>query len=452
MLIMTEDVFELNKKASQMILSMPKSTRFRVISHYDADGISAAAIICKTLFREGYEFHVSLMRNPFTKGLERVKKEENEIIIFTDMGSGQIDMIEQLNCKAIIIDHHQIQRTEINNNIIQINANQCGINGNYEASGSSLCFSLAITINSGNMDLAALALVGATGDKQYIGGIRGYNRLILDDALKNNVLKKYTGIKLSQESIFNSLYYSIDPYYSGLSGDKKAIKNLLNKLNIEEDKKVEDLDKQEEKKINSFLLLTLIKNGCEKNILDTVIRDRYWSKSIQCELERFADLVDACGKGGKRGLGLAICLGDKNSYDEAISIERKYKQEILNELLVLEENGFLEKDSFKYFYSKKSSIGGVIGGIAINYLLNKNIPLFSIVRKEDELHISCRGTQNLVKNGLDLGLAMKKVAFDLKGNGGGHKIAAGATIDADKETDFLDKTETIISKQLKEKK
>jgi len=109
---MIADVFELSKKASEMILSMPKSTRFRVISHYDADGISAAGIMCKALYREGFEFHVSLMRNPFTKGLERIKNEENEIIIFTDMGSGQIDTIEQLKCKVIIIDHHQFQKSK----------------------------------------------------------------------------------------------------------------------------------------------------------------------------------------------------------------------------------------------------------------------------------------------------------------------------------------------------
>jgi len=149
-------------------------------------------------------------------------------------------------------------------------------------------------------------------------------------------------------------------------------------------------------------------------------------KTLQNELERFADLLDACGKGGNRGLGLSICLGDEDSYNEAILLEKEYKQQILNELLNLEKNGFLEKKSFKYFYSNKSSIGGVIGGIAINYMLDNKKPLFSIVRKEDELHISCRGTQFLVANGLDLGLAMKKVALNLNGNGGGHKIAAGA--------------------------
>ncbi len=97
----------LYKKSSEMIKSFPLSTRIRVVSHYDADGISAASIICKTLFREGYNFHASIMRNPFDKGLERLSKEQNELIIFCDMGSGQVDTIENMKCKSIIIDHHQ---------------------------------------------------------------------------------------------------------------------------------------------------------------------------------------------------------------------------------------------------------------------------------------------------------------------------------------------------------
>ena len=97
-----------------------------------------------------------------------------------------------------------------------------------------------------------------------------------------------------------------------------------------------------------------------------------------------------------------------------------------------------------------SSIGGVIGGIAINYMLDNKKPLFSIVKKDDELHISSRGTQYLVNNGLDLGFAMRKVSKDLDGNGGGHKIAAGATIQIDRENDFLEKTDLIISKQMRE--
>ena len=44
----------------------------------------------------------------------------------------------------------------------------------------------------------------------------------------------------------------------------------------------------------------------------------------------------------------------------------------------------------------------------------------------------------LVENGLDLGGAMKTVSSEIGGFGGGHKIAAGATIQLDKEKEFLE--------------
>jgi RecJ-like exonuclease len=447
---MTNNLSKLSKKAADNISSLPKNIRIRVISHYDADGITSAGILCKALYRNGYDFHASLMRNPFTRGLERVKKEENELVIFTDMGSGQIETLEQFNCKIIIIDHHQYLKKETNKNVLQINANLCGIDGNYEACGASLSYSVAKALSSKNIDLSPLALAGATGDKQYIGGFKGFNKTILDEALEKGFLKQDTGVKLYGNSLFDALFYSIEPYYTGLSGNKDEINKLLERLNLDKKSSIESLNNKQKKQLNSFLIFKLIKNGCEKNILDTVIRERYSSDMLlQCELERYADLLDACGKGGKRDLGLSICLGDKKAFEEALEIEKEYRKNILDELLKLEKDGVKEKKGFRYFYSNDSSLGGVIGGIATNYILNNEKPLISLVRKDNELHVSCRANRYLVEKGLDLGVAMKKVANQLEGNGGGHKIAAGATIDIKKEEDFLERVDKIISKQLK---
>jgi single-stranded-DNA-specific exonuclease len=446
---MVDDLLELSKKAANIILSIPKSTRIRVISHYDADGIAAAAILFKALCREGYNVHTSLMRNPFTKGLERVKKEENELVIFSDMGSGQIEAIEHFSGKRIIIDHHQYLKKKTSKDILQINANLCGINGNYEACGASLSFSVAKALNKNNADIAPLALSGVTGDKQYIGGIRGYNKTILDEALKNGFVTQHTSIKLYGDSLADALYYAVDPYYTGLSGNKKGIHILLERLHLDKNVKFEKMNANQQKQLNSVLLFRLIKQGCQKNILDTVIRDRYQSDMLHGELERFSDLLDACGKGGNRGLGLQICLGDTTAFNEALQLEKEYKQKILDELLQLEKGGIQEKKSFRYFRSNDSSLGGVIGGIATNFILDREKPLLSLVQNDDELHVSCRGNQYLVSNGLDLGFAMKEVATKLDGNGGGHKIAAGATIESDKEEEFLDMVDKILIKQMK---
>lgn len=446
---MADDLTKLSKKAAEIILSYPKSARIRVISHYDADGITSAAIICKALYRAGYNFHATLMRNPFDKGLERVSKEGNEIIIFLDMGSGQIETIERMGVKSIIIDHHQYLKKKTSDAVLQLNANLCGINGNYEVCGATLSFFLARVLDPENMDLAPLAVTGVIGDKQYIGGLRGYNKTVLDEAIKNNLLKENIEIKLYGDTLFGALYFSVDPYYTEISGNEDGIKELFNQLKLKKDVKFENLSNNQKKQLQSYLMLKLIKNGCETNILETVIRPRYKSDMFDCELERLADLLDSCGKGGNRGLGLALCMGDKQTFDEAVELEKEYKQKILDELLRLEKDGFKEKKGFRYFYSKDSSLGGVIGGIASNFILGKEKPLLSLVKKDDELHVSCRGNQYLVSKGLNLGLAMNETAKKLGGHGGGHSIAAGATISSEKEEEFLDMVDSIITKQSK---
>ena len=446
---MSNDISKLSKKAAEIVLSLPKSTRIRVVSHYDADGISAGGIICNALYREGYDFHATLMRNPFDKGLERLAKEENELIIFSDMGSGQIETMEKLGCKVIIFDHHQYLKSEVGKDVLQINANLCGIDGNYESSGATLSFFFAKTLNAENEDLSSLALAGAIGDKQHIGGIRGFNKEILESALGGGFVKEQMGIKLYGDSLFDALYFSIDPYYKGLSGDKDEIERILDKLNINKNTKIGDINKDKLIRLQSFLLFKLIKAGCPKNILDITIRKRYFSESLGCELERFADLLDACGKNGYRGLGLSICLGDSNAFEEAKTVEKEYKQKILEYLIELEKDETKEAEGMRYFYSESSSLGGVVAGIAMNYILDEKKPLFSIAKKEDEIHVSCRGNQNLVKKGLDLGGAMKKVTSVLGGHGGGHKIAAGATIALEKEKEFLEKVDKILVQQLK---
>ena len=446
---MVNKLAEIALKASEIIKSFPNTTKIRVISHYDADGITSAAIICKALYRAGYDFQATLMRNPFDKGLARVSKEENDLIIFSDMGSGQIETIENMDCKSIIIDHHQFLKEKTSENVLQINANFYGINGNYEACGATLSYEVAKALNPQNIDLVNLAIAGATGDKQYINGFRGYNKEVIDEGIENGFLKENIGLKLYGNSLFDALFYSVDPYYSGLSGNQKAIKELLKKMDINNEMKLEELDENKTKQFQSYLLLKLTKKGCEKNILDTIIRPRFWSEVLNSELERFADLLDSCGKGGNRGLGLEICMGNNKAFNEAVKLEKEYKQKLLDELLRLENEGFKEKEGFRYFYSKNSSLGGVIGGIATNFILDKEKPLLSIVKNDDEIHVSCRGNQHLVDKGLDLGLAMNEAAKKLNGHGGGHKIAAGATIDLEKEKDFLEIVNASIVKQLK---
>jgi RecJ-like exonuclease len=365
------------------------------------------------------------------------------------MGSGQIETIEKLGTKVIIFDHHQFIRPAKSNDIIQINANAYGINGNYEACGATLCYRFATSLNKENNILAPMALAGAIGDKQHIGGIKGFNKQILEIALKDNLLTTCIGSKLYGKNIYDALYYSIDPFYKKLSGNDSEIKRLLKLLSLTEDTSIESLSGEKLKKLNSLLLIRLLDSGVQPSIIDIVFRTRYYAPILDCELERFADLLDACGKNGARSLGLSICLGNTKDFVEAETIEKDYKTKIIKSLKKLATNNYEQTSAFHYFYSDSSSLGGVVAGIAINYVVDNSKPLFSLARKDHEIHISCRGTQPLVAQGLDLGQAMKLVATELNGFGGGHKIAAGATITEDNEQEFLSKVTTIINTQVK---
>ncbi len=445
---MSEDITGACQDAASLLRSVPTTKRIRIVSHYDADGIAAAGVLCTAVYRAGYAFQTSLMRNPFTKGFDRLKNERNELIVFSDMGSGQLETIESLGCKAIILDHHQYLRAQTSQNIRQINANLFGADGNYDVSGATLSYLFATALNPANEDLAALALAGATGDKQFIGGVRGLNKTILEDALQKGFLTEQTNIKLYGDTIADALYYSVDPYYPGLSGKSEKIETMLEQLRIKPTTSIQDIPPETITKIQSYLLFVLIKAGCQQNILEMTIRKRYVA-SPGWELERFADLLDACGKNGYRSLGLSLCLGDGSTWKEAMQVEKDYKQKLLTGLEGLEQ-GIHETKGMRYFYSDNSSLGGVIAGIATNYMLDEKKPLFSLTRKEtdNEIHISCRGNQQLVRQGLDLGAVMKTVAGELGGFGGGHKIAAGATIAFGKEKEFLEKVDVLLVSQM----
>ncbi|MBR4217222.1 MAG: DHH family phosphoesterase, partial [Candidatus Methanomethylophilaceae archaeon] len=59
----------------------------QVYSHYDADGVSSAAIIAKTLLRLGKEFRVTLFTTLNDRGIDIIRGCKSECVIITDLGA-----------------------------------------------------------------------------------------------------------------------------------------------------------------------------------------------------------------------------------------------------------------------------------------------------------------------------------------------------------------------------
>lgn len=425
------NIEECLKRSVERLRSYPRSAKVRIVSHYDTDGICSAAILAKSVEREGFDFHVTLLNHPFREELEKLQNDESDLMIFSDLGSGQLDIIKKLNVNSIVLDHHQTEENDaVVGSVIQVNSNIFGIDGNFEISGAGLSYLFAKTLNKGNVDLSVFSILGAIGDKQNLGGFRGFNRDIFDEARRNGLIRmSKPSLKIGNREIFHEIRNSVDPYYPGLSGRDDKIEKFLDSISIKRDTRYGDLNSEERKDLHSFLMLSLIKNNIEPEVLDEIVKERILSDKLPMNLDILSDIIDSCSKHGEPGIALSFCLNPEKFLDLVIRKSDEYKEKILEKLVELEDGRLNEKENMVYFLAEKASEGSYMSGIVSNYFDCKSKPVFSFTEKDGKIHVSCRARRGLVEKGLDLGFMMRDIASRFGGAGGGHKIAAGGTFE-----------------------
>ncbi|RLE51404.1 MAG: hypothetical protein DRJ21_00165, partial [Candidatus Methanomethylicota archaeon] len=95
--VMVKEFLEDVHAASQKILDWLRRDVFvTVISHLDADGLASAGIIGSVLERLNISFKIRVIKQLTEESLEELKSENANSIIFTDLGSGQKDLISSV--------------------------------------------------------------------------------------------------------------------------------------------------------------------------------------------------------------------------------------------------------------------------------------------------------------------------------------------------------------------
>ncbi|RZN16451.1 MAG: DHH family phosphoesterase, partial [Methanosarcinales archaeon] len=69
-------------------------------------------------------------------------------------------------------------------------------------------------------------------------------------------------------------------------------------------------------------------------------------------------------------------------------------------------------------------------------------------KSDNTVKVSARGNQDLVRRGLNLAKALSTAAKKVEGTGGGHDIAAGATIPSTAKDEFIIHLNEEIKKQI----
>jgi len=450
------------KKAKEWIKETGK--QIRVVSHYDADGITSAAIMVKTLLREGKDFHLTFVKQLSDNVLKELSEDEHPLVIILDMGSGQLDKIrDSLSSRVIICDHHQ-PKGESNDNIVHISSVVSGIPDNI--SGSGVTYILSRTINPKNIDLSSLAIIGAIGDSQIdaVGpdwGVNGLNKEILKDAESEKKIKVSKGLRLwgrYTRPLHKALEYSIDPYIPGISGSESSAVQFLQELGIpvkREDgewRTISNLNPEEQKKLATGIIKERIRGDHENP--EYIFGDVYELLDKENEFRdanEFATMLNACGKMDQANLGVSLCLNGKDAFERIRGILENYRRQVGKAMSWIHSNidkpeVVIRKNGIYVLTGSKVSehlISNVISIVNHSGVLPEK-PLFGFADSEEGVKISARATDSLVEKGMKLNELMGEISEKLGGQGGGHKGAAAAIIPKERQEDFIREVERFL--------
>lgn len=433
-----ENLVELEVLSRQVAEAILEHDIVRLISHNDADGLSAAGIMCNALHRKGVLFHATIVSQFDQSTLDLIGKTSNGPVILCDMGSGQAELTSKIK-EAIIIDHHK-PTGKLEH--VHFNPHLAGIDGSTELCASCSAYMVARQMGD-NSDLAGLAITGAIGDKQPM---KGANKFILEEAISKKTITSRKGLRMGDGLLEEIFENSVEPYLD-ITGDKDKIKAFLDDLGIKGE--LRNLSEEELTKLSSVIILKLVKQGSIPAI-DSLIGDTYnLNNELIPNIFDFVNILNACGKDEKGGIALSLCMRDESVIDEAKVLALEHQRALIS-VIKKAQAQIRSARSFRYVLLEDSSGTGIIAGTMTRYLYPDK-PFLTLNEVEGKIRISGRGTRKLVNAGLDLATAMREASQIVGGMGGGHDVASGATIPKGTAKKFIDMIDPIIETQLKPK-
>ena len=420
-------------------------SRVRILCHYDPDGTTSAAILARALLRRGKRVHATMTHALDSATVDRVRAEPNELLVVSDMGSAQLDLLESLPYPVVVLDHHKPLRDS--ERIVHVNPHLFEVDGAREMCGATTSWLFALALDETNWDLGGIAAAGAIGDKQDVGGFLGVNAALFAEAVERKVLTLERRIALRDRPLAQALALSISPYFLGIGGRPEAAEAFLRAVGIDPAATVRALDAAQRRHLTSVLATRLVEQGAAPEALDVLVEDRYWIEPDQMYAQDLEAYVNSCDRLEQMGLGMAVCLGDREALAKAETLLDQYTSRVLEHLRTLETNGMFTKKHVQFFYCEEPSLAGSVAGAGMQFYFDQTRPVFGLSVMDRQTKVSARGTRTLISEGVDLAAACREAAESLEGDGGGHNIASGATIPKGKEERFLTLVDEIVGRQ-----
>ena len=418
----------------------------QVYSHYDADGVSSAAIIAKTLLRLGKEFRVTLFTTLNDRGVDIIRGCKAECVIITDLGASYIEQLDAMPFDVVVLDHHTIISEA--RRICYANPHLYGIDGMTSGCGATMSLLFSVAVDEKNWDLVQIAFAGIAGDRQHINGLSGLNAYLLEEGEKRGYIEKMPGSLIPTGDLAEELYLLTDPYIRGVSGSREGVSEILEDAGIPEGKSYSDLAEEEKRKLSSLMAVKLASQGMLAQSMNEVARDRYLLKGMGMDAEVLSSVLNSCGRAGIGGTGIAAGMGDRSSIERGTRITKEAAEQVVKYMAELDSAGLNQMEHIQWFDTSDSGFTGMLCGIAMQCIGDPEKPTIGLNRSNTPVNISSRGMWGQLDRGVDLSAAMREACASVGGTGGGHKIASGGSVPSDKVDQFLENLDAIIGKQL----
>ena len=437
-------------RARALLLAHPG--RWRVIYHYDGDGIASASSAVRMLRRLGYAVQATPLQGVERARIEALLDATPGPVLVVDTGASWLDRFARHPAPVIILDHHKYPGAPhppaLPEHVAFVNPLDWGVDGMSELCAATLTWLYTVFIDPVNWDNAPWGLSGAISDRQHVGGFRGLNARLVEEARHRGIVEPYSGLPLYGASLSEALARSIDPFLRGLSGRPVECDRFLQGLSLDPRRPIDSLEASERSRLGSAILARLVQQGTRPEFVEAFHAPRYRLRAPALDAEEVANLQNATGREGTPAEGIALALGDPRALARARASEEAWRTGVLNGLRRIEEGGVNSLSALQWFESPEGPLAGTQAGLAMNYLLDPSRPVVVFSPGEESYKVSGRGTLWLVSRGLDLATALREAADAVGGEGGGHRVASGATIPRSARERFLDEVNRRVLSQI----
>lgn len=423
------------KKAADLFLEKIKNKDVKVISHYDTDGITSAAIISKTLRKLNKKFSVKIVKQLDKEVIQNLNS--SEVLIFLDLGSSLLEEIGNLNTEIFIIDHHEISSQKKENTTI-INPH---LFNEEDISGAGLSYLFSKAINPENKEFANLAIMGMVGDTLDKEVSRLNNSIIEDSEV---IIKKGLMLYPATRPIHKALEFSSSFFIQGVTGNAMGAISMLRDIGIEKEngmyKSLIDLNEDEMSKLVTAVLMRT--DIAPEKIIGNLYLIKFFNKLE--DARELSAMINACSRLGFSETSLALCLDSKKARKNAETIYAEYKQQLVSAINYAEQNKVLGKGYVILNAQDKirdTIIGTVASILSMSRQFEEGTVILAMSYDKDKVKASARIAG---RNGRNVRELLKSVIDTIGGECGGHPMAAGCFFSKEKESQFLE----LVNKSL----